>query len=134
MAVGTTSLADGHQPVSWPLQCFAISNDFKSQHPAALLLDRANAEFGLLYRKDPGTADMAQFPDTDEPVYFQVSKARAACSRFNNSCKKVCVLMQQFQLDLYFTTGAHAADFLQMLGRTATKVGNLDFEVYEGPS
>lgn len=131
LASGTTH--EQHS-VLWPLQWFGITNDFKSPGPALLMLDRANSEFGLLYEIGNGKAAMAQFPDTDEPVFFQVSRARAACSRFNASCKKVCVLMPHFQLDLQFTKSAHASDFLQMLGRLATKVGNVYFEVYEGPS
>ncbi|KAF1835042.1 hypothetical protein BDW02DRAFT_310501 [Decorospora gaudefroyi] len=123
-----------YKPVTWPIQSFAVSNDFRSPGPALLLLDRANAEFGLIYQTEPGIAVMAQFPDTEEPVYFQASKARAACTRFNNSCKKVCILMQHLQLDLTFMTGAHAADFLRRLGRIATRVGNLHFEVHEAAS
>jgi histone acetyltransferase HTATIP len=134
MVTSISSIINDHESVVWPIQSFAVSNNFKSPGPAQLLLDRANAELGLVYQTAPGVAVMAQFPDTDEPVYFQVSKARAACTRFNNTCRKVCILMQHFQLDLVFTTGAHAADFLQRLGRIATKVGNLHFEVHEAAS
>jgi histone acetyltransferase HTATIP len=134
MVTSLTSINNDHEPVTWPVQSFAISNDFKSPGPALLLLDRANVKLGLVYQTGPGVAVMAQFPDTEEPVYFQVSKARAACTRFNNMCKKVCILMQHFQLDFVFTAGAHAADFLQRLGRIATKVGNLHFEVHEAAS
>ena len=128
------SITTDHESVMWPIQSFAISNDFVCPGPVQLVLDRANAELGLVYQTSPSISVMAQFPDTEEPVYFQVSKARAACTRFNNSCKKVCILMQHFQLDLVFATGAHAADFLQRLGRIATKVGNLHFEVHEAAS
>ncbi|KAF1939606.1 histone acetyltransferase MYST2 [Clathrospora elynae] len=134
MASSITSISQDHESTVWPVQSFVISNDFKSSGPASLLLDRANSEFGLMYHTGPGVVVMAQFPDNDEPVYFQVSKTRAACTRFNNTCKKVCILMQHCQLDLHFTTGTHAAEFLQMLGRLATKVGNLYFEVHEAPS
>ncbi|KAG9389324.1 hypothetical protein A1F94_002217 [Pyrenophora tritici-repentis] len=123
-----------HASVIWPIQSFAVSNDFKSPRPASLLLDRANSEFGILYETEPGVSVMAQFLDTEEAVYFQVFKVRAACTRFNNTCKKVCVLMQHFQLDLHFTIVAHAAEFLQKLARTATKVSNLHFEVHEAVS
>lgn len=122
---------DEYASIVWPVQSFAISNDFKSPGPARLLLDRANAEFGLIYETGPGVSVMAQFPDTEEPIYFQVSKARAACTRFNQKCQKVCVLMQHIQLDLHFTTNAHASEFLQKFARTATKVGNLHFEVHD---
>jgi histone acetyltransferase HTATIP len=132
--VATISSMDDHSSSTWPISPFAVSNDFKSARPAHVLLDRANAEFGLIYATGPGIAVMAQFPDTDEPIYFQVSKVRAACTRFNNTCKKVCILMQHFQLDLLFTTGPHAADFLQRLGWIATKAGNLHFEVHEAAS
>lgn len=131
MAIHT--ITDDHMSISWPLDYFAITNELKSG-PATLLLDRANSEFGVMLHNGPGTTVLAKFPDTEEPVYFQVSKARSACSRFNTSCKKVCVLMQNFQLDLLFSTSAHASDFLQVLGRLATKIGNLYFEVYDGPS
>ena len=134
MAPPITSITGDHQSISWQLQSFAVSNDFKSPGEAKLLLDRANSEFGIIYQTAPGVVVMAQFPDTDEPVYFQVSRVRAACTRLNTTCKKVCVLMQHLQLDLIFTTADYAADFLQSLGRLATKVGNLYFEVYEAPS
>lgn len=128
------SLSNEYGSVTWPLKSFAISDDFKSPGSAQLLLDRANSEFGLIYQTEPGVAVMAQFPDTDEPVFFQVSKARAVCTRFNKSCKKVCVLMQHLQIDLNFTTGVDADDFLHTLSRLATKVGNLHFEVHEAAS
>jgi histone acetyltransferase HTATIP len=123
-----------HSSISWPLQSFAISNDFKSPNPAQLLLDRANAEFGLVYPAGPGIIMMAQFPDTNEPVFFQVSKARAVCTRFNATCKKVCVLMQHLQIDLHFTSIADAVEFLDTLRRIATKIGNIHFEVHEAAS
>jgi histone acetyltransferase HTATIP len=125
MVPSISSITPDHESIIWPIASFAVSNDFQSSRPAHLLLDRANAELGLIYQTGPGTAVMAQFPDTDEPIYFQVSKARAACTRFNNTCKK---------LDLVFTTGANAADLLQRLGRIATKVGNLHFDVHEAAS
>lgn len=77
---------------------------------------------------------MAQFPDSDEPIFFQVSRTRAACSREGQTCKKVCVLIQHMQIDLEFATADHASDFMHTLGRLATKVGNLEFEVYEAQS
>ncbi|KAL7770947.1 hypothetical protein CFE70_000887 [Pyrenophora teres f. teres 0-1] len=128
------SVNDENASVIWPIQSFAVSNDFKSPGPAILLLDRANSEFGLIYETEPGVNVMAQFPDTGDAIYFQVFKVRAACTRFNNTCKKVCILMQHFQLDLHFTTGAHAADFIQKLARAATKVRNIHFEVHEAVS
>jgi histone acetyltransferase HTATIP len=134
MVPSISSITPDHESIIWPIASFAVSNDFQSSRPAHLLLDRANAELGLIYQTGPGTAVMAQFPDTDELIYFQVSKARAACTRFNNTCKKVCILMQHFQLDLVFTTGANAADLLQRLGRIATKVGNMHFDVHEAAS
>ncbi|KAF1848313.1 histone acetyltransferase MYST2 [Cucurbitaria berberidis CBS 394.84] len=121
MAPSITSIAEEDQSVSWSLQSFAVSNDFRSPGPANLLLDRANSEFGIIYQTAPGIATMAQFPDTDEPVYFQVSRA-------------LCVMMQHLQLNLVFTTADYAAEFLQLLGRLATKVGNSYFEIYEAPS
>jgi histone acetyltransferase HTATIP len=129
-----TPILDEHQSVFWPLQSFTVDNDFKSPHPAQLFLDRANSEFGLIYQIAPGVVVMAQFPDTDEPVYFQVSRARAVCSRLSSTCKKVCVLMQHFQIDLEFRTSDQASGFLQSLGRLATKVGNLYLEIYEAAS
>ncbi|CAA9957324.1 BTB domain containing protein [Pyrenophora teres f. maculata] len=128
------SVNDENASVIWPIQSFAVSNDFKSPGPAILLLDRANSEFGLIYETEPGVNVMAQFPDTGDAIYFQVFKVRAACTRFNNTCKKVCILMQHFQLDLHFTTGSHAADFIQKLARAATKVRNIHFEVHEAVS
>jgi histone acetyltransferase HTATIP len=122
-----------HDPISWPIQSFTVDHDFKSADHAYLLLDRANAEFGLFYHIVAGVGVMAQFPD-NEPVYFAVAGCRAACSRPGQMCKKVCVMMQHFQIDLEFTTADHASDFLQSLGRLATKVGNMEFEVFEAQS
>lgn len=123
-----------HEPIIWPVQSFTVDQDFKSPHPAHLILDRANSEFGLIYQIAPRVAIMAQFPDNDEPVFFQVSRTRAACSREGQTCKKVCVLVQHLQIDLEFATADNASDFMHMLGRLATKVGNLEFEVYEAQS
>jgi histone acetyltransferase HTATIP len=122
-----------HEPISWPIQSFTVDHDFKSADHAYLLLDRANAEFGLFYYVAAGVCVMAQLPD-NEPVYFAVSRCRAACSRPGQTCKKVCVLMQHFQIDLEFTTADHASDFLQSLGRLTTKVGNMEFVVFEAQS
>jgi histone acetyltransferase HTATIP len=122
-----------HEPVSWPVQSFTVDHDFKSPSPAYLLLDRANAAFDLFYHVAAGVGVMAQLPD-NEPVYFEVSGTRAACSRPSQTCKKVCVLMQHSQIDLEFATSDHAGDFLQSLGRLATKVGNLNFEIFEAQS
>lgn len=133
MTSSVTSL-DEQGPITWLIQSFTVSHDVKSSGPAQLVLDRANSEFGLVYQTEPGVAVMAQFPDTEEPVFFQVSKARAVCTRFNNSCKKVCILMPHMQIDLYFTTSADAGDFVHALGRIATMVGNSYFEVHEAAS
>lgn len=124
-----------HESVCWPLQSFAVNNDFKSQPETLthLLLDRANSEFGLIHQLGDGLAIVAQFPDTDEPVFFQVLRACAAGSRSNNTCKKVCVLMQNFQIDLEFTASESAQAFLQTLERLARMVGNIYFKVYEIP-
>ncbi|KAF2134565.1 histone acetyltransferase MYST2 [Dothidotthia symphoricarpi CBS 119687] len=136
MASTSTFTTEGHKSVYWPIQSFAVGNDFKSQPEILthLLLDRANCEFGLLYPLDSGVAIMAQFPDNDEPIYFQVSGVCAASFRCNNTCKKVCILMQNFQIDLEFTLAEHAQDFLQTLEQLATKLGNLYFQVYEVPN
>jgi len=133
MLPSVNTIVDEYVSVIWPVQSFEIS-DHKSPGPARLLFDRANAEFGLIYENGPGISVMAKFPDTEDAIYFQVSKVRAACTRFNNTCKKFCVLAQNFQLDLHFTTNTHASEFLQKLARTATKVGNLHFEVHEAAS
>lgn len=122
-----------HEPITWPIRTFVVDHDFTSPSNAYLLLDRVNAEFGLFYHIAAGVGTMAQLPD-NEPVYFEVSRCRAACSRPGQSCKKVCVLMQHTQIDLKFSTSDHALDFMRSLGRLATKVGNLDFEVFEAPS
>ena len=134
MNSSATPIAREHSSVSWPVQSFAIRNDFKSPDPGHVLLDRANAEFGLVYQSNPGVAEMAQFPDTGEPIFFQASKARAICTRFNNTCKKVSVLMQYIQIDLEFMTSADARDFADKFGRITSKVGNLQFEVHEAAS
>lgn len=134
MSPTTDSAANEHQSIIWPVQSFTVDREFKSPSAAHLLLDRANSEFGLIYQIAPRVAIMAQFPDNDEPVFFQVSRTRAACTRPGQTCKKVCVLVQHLQIDLEFTTSDHASDFMQSLGRLATKVGNLEFDVYEAQS
>lgn len=134
MTTHIESTTQDHEQIRWSLQYFAVTNNFKSPGPAELILDRANNEFGFIYRLEPGIAVMAQFPDTDEPVHFAVSKLKAACLRSGASCKKICILMGHMQLDLMFTAATAAADFMQLLGRLVTKVGNLHFEIYEAPS
>jgi hypothetical protein len=133
MAADVSRTLLDHEPISWPIQSFTVDHDFKSADRAYLLLDRANAEFGLFYHIAAGAGVMAQLHD-NEPVYFEVSRCRAACSRPGQTCRKVCVLMQHFQIDLEFATADHASDFLQSLGRLATKVGNMVFEVFEAQS
>ncbi|KAH3919896.1 hypothetical protein HBI56_032390 [Parastagonospora nodorum] len=122
-----------HEPITWPIRSFVVDHDFTSPSNAYLLLDRANADFGLFFHIAAGVGTMAQLPD-DEPVYFEVSRCRAACSRPGLSCRKVCVLMQHTQIDLEFSTADHASNFMQSLGRLATKVRNMEFEVFEAPS
>ncbi|KAF2819524.1 hypothetical protein CC86DRAFT_362358 [Ophiobolus disseminans] len=134
MAPNPTPTFEEHESIIWPVQSFTVDRNFKSPHPAHLLLDRANSEFGIIYQILPMVAVMAQFPDSDEPIFFQVSRTRAACSREGQTCKKVCVLIQQLQIDLEFSSADHASDFMHTLGRLATKVGNLEFEVYEAQS
>lgn len=129
-----TPVVDEHGAISWPVQSFSIRKDFESQEPAYLLLDRANAEFGLIHEASPGVAVMARFPDTGEPVFFQASKARAICTRFNNTCKKVSVLLQYMQIDLHFKASADASDFVDTIRRLAFKTGNLQFELHEAAS
>ncbi|KAH9869228.1 hypothetical protein IAQ61_006433 [Plenodomus lingam] len=118
----------------WALASFAVTNCFKSPSCADLVLDRANNEFGLVYTLEPGTMVMAQWPETDEPVYFAATKILAACLRTSTSCKKICLLLAHYQLDLVFETANGAADFTQLLGRLVTKVGNQRFEIYEATS
>jgi hypothetical protein len=122
-----------HEPITWPIRSFVVDHDFTSPSNAYLLLDRANAEFGLFFHIAAGVGTIAQLLD-DEPVYFEVSRCRAACSRPGLSCKKVCVLMQNTQIDLEFSTADHASNFMQILRRLATKVGNMEFAVFEAPS
>jgi hypothetical protein len=124
---------DDHTSLTWPIYSFTINHTFKSLSPASVLLDRATSEFGIFYPLAAGTAVMAQHPD-DEPVYFSVSSTRAACSRPGQTCKKVCVLVHEVQLDLEFGTADAAANFLHTLGRLATKVGTMGFEVFEAQS
>jgi len=128
------NITQDHETVTWSLQFFAVTNEFKSPGPAELILDRANNEFGFIYKRGPGIATMAQHPDTDEPIYFAVSKVRAAYSRSGASCKKICILMGHVQLDLMFTAANAAADFMQLLGRLVKKVGNEYFELFEASS
>ncbi|KAH9864574.1 hypothetical protein J1614_010509 [Plenodomus biglobosus] len=130
--VGT--MTSSHEPITWALTYFAITNEFKSPGGAELFLDRANNEFGLVYPLKHNTVVMAQFPDTDEPIHFAVSRIKAACLRTNTSCRKICVLMAHFQLDLMFATADSAAEFVQLLGRLVTKVGNEYFKIYEATS
>lgn len=38
-----------HHPITWPITSFTLDHSSKSLNHAYLLLDRANAEFGLFY-------------------------------------------------------------------------------------
>jgi histone acetyltransferase HTATIP len=129
----SSTLPDDHASLTWPIHPFILNHSFRSPSPAYLLLNRATSEFGIFYSLAAGTVIMAQHPD-NEPVYFAVSSTRAACSRPGQTCKKVYVLVHEAQLDLEFGTADAAADFSQALGRLATKVGNMGFEVFEAQS
>lgn len=132
--VSTTS---DPERVSWPLLSFAINNGFKLSDNVHLVLDRANAEFGLVTLREPGLATLEQFPENGEPIFFQLSRVRAACSRstprLNHRTRKACVLLQHCQIDLEFATADLTQDFMETLKRRAKDIRNAYFEVYEVP-
>ncbi|KAL5389284.1 hypothetical protein DPSP01_002597 [Paraphaeosphaeria sporulosa] len=89
----TIDLAPEEQsPTVWSLRrmtrCDLVSlahtADFGTVGDCELLLDRGNAEFGLLYPIliDDSISVAAQ-DDNGKPVYFKASEALAVCSRSN---------------------------------------------------
>jgi histone acetyltransferase HTATIP len=102
---------EDHETVSWSLKEFSIGKDFKWSKSeeedvrTELFVDRATHEFGIVYYNSQSIAAVEQFPDTEEPVYFEAKTARAACK--HDSCGKVTVLFEHVQLNLKFeSTGA----------------------------
>jgi histone acetyltransferase HTATIP len=102
---------EDHETVSWSLKEFSIGKDFKWSKSeeedvrTELFVDRATHEFGIVYYNSQSIAAVEQFPDTEEPVYFEAKTARAACK--HDICGKVTVLFEHVQLNLKFeSTGA----------------------------
>jgi histone acetyltransferase HTATIP len=123
-------MAENNTSIGWPLRSIAVDNKVV-RFSVYLLLDRANSEFGVIYYPQPGVAVLVTGSETDEPIYFAVSKIRGACARFSGTCKKVCVQMQGSQIDFEFTLSGDASDFVKQLGILATKVHNVYFEFFE---
>jgi len=120
---------DEHSAIAWPLQSFGLG-DFIPSGTCELHLDRANSEFGLLYRLEASAAIVAQFAENDEPVYFHASWALAACHRPNGHCRKVTVLLPNYQVDMEFDHPGHAQTFVATLKALATNA----FTIYEVPA
>jgi histone acetyltransferase HTATIP len=87
------TLPNDHASLTWPIQSFTINHTFKSASYACILLDRATLHFGVFYPLSAGTALMAQHLN-DDPIFFPVSRTRAACSRPGQKCMKEWVLVQ----------------------------------------
>ena len=117
----------------WPLRSVAVNNKVAHAPSAHLLLDCANSEFGVVQYTQPRVAVLAMHSENNDAIYFAMSKALGACSRFSSICKKVCVQADSSQLDFEFTSGDDAAEFVQQMGMLVTKVHNTHFEFYEGP-
>jgi hypothetical protein len=115
----------------WPLRSVAVDNKLVSTPSAHLLLDRANAEFGVVQYTQPGVAVLAIHSENNEAICFAMSKALGACSRFSSTCKKVCVQTDGSQLDFEFISSDDAAEFVKQMGMLVTKVHNTHFEFYE---
>jgi hypothetical protein len=124
-------MADDRSSVMWPLRSVAVDNKLVSTPSAHLLLDRANAEFGVVQYTQPGVAVLAIHSENNEAIYFAMSKALGACSRFSSTCKKVCVQTDGSQLDFEFISSDDAAEFVKQMGMLVTKVHNTHFEFYE---
>ncbi|KAL6707840.1 hypothetical protein ACN47E_003740 [Coniothyrium glycines] len=116
---------------TWRLQSFAVEKNAKSVSPGQLMLDRANAEFGIIRNTHQGVHVVVRFPDTNEPVYFAAKDVRAAAWR--EKCKKVSVLLQYIQVDLEFRLHDCARSFLDGLEDLTLAVGNHFFYSYEVP-
>ncbi|KAF3051363.1 hypothetical protein E8E11_010392 [Didymella keratinophila] len=143
----TLFAGEDHETVSWSLKEFSIGKDFKWSKPeeeeddrTELFVDRATHEFGIVYYDSQSTAAVEQFPDTEEPVYFEAKTTRAACK--HDSCGKVTVLFEHVQLNLKFeSTGApgsadhisattHAHRFVNALEVLAGAAQNKTFRVH----
>lgn len=132
MTESLTSTVEEHQTVSWPLRSFAIDKDSQLAGPADLFLDRANGEFGFIRYTSLAVATVVQFPDTSEPVFFQVNGARAAAWRPKS--RKISILFQYLQIDLEFNLPEHARGFLCVLQDLILAAGNHFFSSYEVPT
>jgi hypothetical protein len=93
-----------------------------------LVLDRANGEFGIVFKSGLGTAKMAHCTN-DTPAHFQVSSAVSACygspgsktaPKANaKSGSKLAVLLKDGQIDFHFTSLEDMQDFLWALKELA---------------
>lgn len=131
---------DEHTATIWPLKrltrCDMVSvspstTSFISSGTCSLQLDRANAEFGLVYPLCDCTAIVAQ-ADDDEPVYFKASWALAICAKScgqGAAAMKVCVQLLNYQIDLEFRDVGDAQAFVGVL----RAVGRKTMVVYEAP-
>lgn len=137
---------EDHETVTWSLKEFSIGRNFKWAKPeeeddrTELFVDRATHEFGIVYYDSHSIAAVEQFPDTEEPVYFEAKTARAACKHDN--CGKVTVLFEHLQLNLKFessgTSGAgdyvsamtYAHDFVNALEVLAGAAHNKTFRTH----
>ena len=134
----TSTAANDHGTISWSLQKLAVGKDLRwdrtkdGDDRSEVFVDRATHEFGVVYYDLYSAAAVQQFPDTDEPVFFQASNALAAC--WHSKCKKVSLLCQHLQVDLGFHSIEEARDFLDTFEDATATTQNLSFCTYEHSS
>lgn len=113
-----TSLPGPYPLVVWELQSCRVGG-FDESGPSHLLVDRRNAEFGIVYRQQQSTLVAAQHAN-GQPVYFNATAAISACHRFRANCRKVTVLLPDGQVNLEFQHLNDAGSFIATLRTMAT--------------
>lgn len=126
-----TSTGEDHESVSWYLEEFVFGKDLTVKDNTTIFVDRATHEFGFVFY--PGTSEVAvvaQFSDTEEPVFFSAKDALAAC--WHSKSRKVTILLlQQTQVGLKFPTSLEARAFLDAFEDAAATAHNISFITYE---
>lgn len=124
-----TSFTDENEPVSWPLQDYALGTGLVSTAPTRVYVDRATHDFGIIYFDSAAAAAVEVYEDTGEPIYFSAKDAVAAC--WHSKCKKISLLFECLQFNLSFQSPAEARDFLDAFEDATAATHNISFCTYE---
>ena len=106
-----------------------MGKKLKSADPLTLFVDRATHEFGAVYYNLNSAAIPQRLEGTEEPAFFSVKYALAAC--WHSKSRKVSILLEYAQVDLEFHTVEEAREFLNTFEDAAATTQNNSFCSYE---